>query len=226
MNPGQVIRLKWSLRKYLRRHHIPEVPKMNPAVPVWGKAAQLNSIRCCGSRDRKVLAAKLAELTPAGKVRAGIVAGYKSIVGAKEGGTLQRAIAKFWHISAREPWCAETAGYVLKELAGYLGPMPSNGAFVPSYEELARRKNIIVAPRYALPGMLVSFVWSGPKGVGRGQHIGALIKSGILRHTIAFSPITAEGNAGGPGGDAVRIETRYWYQINLVMDYAQLQPAK
>ena len=221
-----VIALKWKLRKWLRRHHVEEKPKMNPAIPVWGKAAQLNSIRCCGSRDKNVLAAKLAELTPAGKVRAGVVAGYKSIVGAKEGGKLQRAIASFWHISSRLPWCAETAGYVLKKLAGYRGPMPSNPAYVGSYEELAHRKNIIVAPRYALPGMLVSFVWSGRKGVGRGDHIGALIKSGILRHTIAFSPITAEGNAGGAGGDAVRIETRYWYQINLVMDYAQLQPAK
>ena len=221
-----VIALKWKLRKYLRRHHIPEIPKMNPAVPVWGKNAQLLSLKVCGSRDKNVLAAKLAVLTPAGKVRAAVVTGYKSIVGAKEGGKLQRAIAAFWRISSREPWCAETAGYVLKKLAHYLGPMPSNPAYVGSYEELAHRKNIIVAPRYALPGMLVSFVWSGRKGVGRGQHIGALIKSGILRHTIAFNPITAEGNAGGAGGDAIRIETRYWYQINLVMDFAQLQPHK
>ena len=217
------IALKWQLRKYLRRHHIPEVPKMNPAGPVWGKSAQLLSLKVCGSRDKAACAAKLAELTPAGKVRAGVVAGYKSIVGAKEGGTLQKAIAKFWHISDREPWCAETAGYVLKVLAHYLGVMPQNPAYVPSYEELAKAKNVLVAPRYALPGMLVSFVWSGPKGAGRGQHIGALIKTGLIKHTIAFSPITAEGNAGGAGGDAVRIETRYWYQINCVMDYAQLQ---
>ena len=218
-----VIALKWKLRKWLRRHHIAEVPKMNPAIPRWGKNAQLLSLTVCGSRDKAMLAAKLAETTPASKLRAGIVKGYQSIMGAKEGGAIQRAIARFCGISAREPWCAETFWYVAKKLAGYNGPAPDNIAFVPAWELFAKAKGIIVAPRYALPGMGCTFVWSGPKGVGRGMHIGTLVKTGIVRHVIRFSPITDEGNAGGAGGDAVREVTRFWYQINVCFDLGRLQ---
>jgi hypothetical protein len=218
-----VVKVKWDLRKYLRRHHIPEVPKMNPAIPRWGKNAQLLSLKVCGSRDIKVCAAKLAEATPASRLRAGIVHGYQTIMGAKEGGAIQRAIARFCGISTREPWCAETFWYVAKKLAGYDGPAPDNIAFVPAWELFAKAHDIIVAARYALPGMGCTFVWSGTKGVGKGMHIGTFVKTGILKHTIRFNPRTDEGNAGGAGGDAVREVVRYWWQINVVFDIGQLQ---
>jgi len=213
------IQVKWALRKYLRRHHITEQPKMNPAIPTWGKAAKANAKRICGSTEMTACWAKVNEVTPASRLRNGIVHGYHSIMGAMQGGSVQRAIAAFCGLSDRQPWCAETFWYVAKHLAGYNGPRPENIAFVPAWELFAEKHHILVAPRYALPGMGCTFVFTGSKGVGRGQHIGVLLKTGILRHKIAYNPTTAEGNAS----DAVRTETRYWWQINTVFDIGRLQ---
>lgn len=219
----KAIQVKWALRKYLRRHHITEQPKMNPLVPTWGKAAQANSKRFCGSTEMSACVAKLTEQTPASRLRNGIVHGYMSIMGSKEGGAVQKAIARWCGISDREPWCAETFTWVARVKAGYKGPLPANPYFVPSWEDFCARHGLIVDQRAALPGDGVTFVWSGPHGVGRGAHIGCIVKTGLLRHTIAVNPITAEGNAGGPGGDAVRLETRYRWNVNTVFDLARLQ---
>ena len=214
---------KWALRKALRRHHLIEQPKMNPLLPTWGKAARANSKRFCGSAEMAACIAKLTEQTPASRLRNGLVHGYMSIMGSKEGGTVQKAIARWCGISDREPWCAETLTWVAKVKAGYDGPLPVNPYFVPAWEEFAARRGLIVDQRDALPGDVVTFVWAGPHGVGRGEHIGIIVKTGLVRHTIAVNPITAEGNAGGPGGDAVRLETRFRWNLNTVFDLGRLQ---
>jgi hypothetical protein len=210
--------------------HPIEVPPISTRNPVWGKGKQTLAWRISGRFLKHADAHKTQELcdllfplTKAQKLRRGIVAGYQSIMGAKEGGSVQKAIAKFLGISDREPWCAETAWYVLKKLAGFNGNGPMNKAYVPSWELWAKQLGIVVARRNWLPGMYVTFVWNGVKKVGTGNHIGVLVKTGVLRHVVRFNPITAEGNAGGPGGDAVREEVRYFWQINMVFDPARLQ---
>lgn len=204
--------------------------KMSRA-PFWGGAAKKNFYRLSqhvkgleyAPRPTQQLARLLFPLTPAQKLRARIVAGYHSILGAVEGGATQRAIAKFCGLSRLEPWCAETLYYVLKKLAGYNGPMPDNPYYVPAWELFAKTKGILVPFRKGLPGMGITFVWDGRRGVGNGDHIGILVKRTLLKAHIVLNPTTSEGNASSPKGDAVIITTRYWWQVNVIFDPAQLQ---
>lgn len=217
---------------YLKANDL-TVPKLSTTSPVWGRGKKQAAWRVSGhafgsyraaTQKTQYLCDLLFLLTPAQTLRRAIIAGYHSILGAKEGGSVQKAIAAFCHISAREPWCAETAWYVLKKLAGYNGPAPVNIAYVPSWEAFAQSHGILIARRNARPGMYVTFCWDGKRAVGGGDHIGILHKTGIVRHTIRANPITDEGNASGPGGvDAVVETTRYWWQVNCVMDPAKLQ---
>jgi hypothetical protein len=224
-----VVTLKTEMKAYAIAHKL-VLPKVMWKSRVWGKGAKTLAWRVTGymhptkQTDSLPLTwAMFHPPTPAEALRQRIVAGYVSILGAREGGTIQHAIAKFCGISDREPWCAETLKYVLQKLAGYNGPMPDNPAYVPSWELFAKAKNILVSFRDALPGMAATMVWSGAHGIAKGQHIGVLVKCGLMRHTIQFSALNAEGNAGGAGGDAVREVTRWWFQYNVIFDVAKLQ---
>jgi hypothetical protein len=143
-------------------------------------------------------------------------------MGALEGGSVQRQIAKWCGLSHDEPWCAETWWWVHVTKAGFNGPRPSNPFYVPTVELWAQAHKIIVRFRDALPGMSVTFVWDGKRGVGLGDHIGTLVKTGVFKHTIAHNPRVAAGNANG-SPDAVKVETFYWWQINIIFDPARLQ---
>jgi hypothetical protein len=94
---------------------------------------------------------------------------------------------------------------------------------VKSWELFAEEHGLIVKFANALPGMGVTYVWDGKRGVGNGDHIGTIVKTGIVRHVIQENPLAAEGNTGGPAGDMVAEKTRYWWQINVIFDLAKLQ---
>jgi cell wall-associated NlpC family hydrolase len=149
-----------------------------------------------------------------------MVAHYQSLLGVSTGSATQRAVEAFAGEARDAPWCASFFWYVTSKLSGYNGPRPSNVAYVPAWEDFARARGILRSRRNALPGMAVTFVWQGPHGVGRGDHIGIILKPGLLTQSVLF---TDEGNAGSPG--RVRQETRYWWQVNTVFDLAQLQHA-
>ena len=224
-----IVQLKKEMRAYAVKHGIVEKPRMI-LVARWGKAARQLAWRVSGhmhptqqSDARGVLWAMFHPPSPAAALRQRIVAGYLSILGAKEGGTVQHAIAKFCGIPARLPWCAETFWYVCKSLAGYNGPRPLYIESVKSWELFAEEHGLIVKFTNALPGMAVTYVWDGKRGVGNGDHIGTIVKTGIVRHVIQENPLAAEGNTSGPAGDLVAEKTRYWWQINVIFDLAKLQ---
>lgn len=215
---------------YAKKHNL-TVPRLSTVNPAWGRGKKQLAWRVSGhafgaknaaTQKTQTLCDILFPLTPAQKIRRAIVAGYNSIMGAKEGGAIQKAIAAFNHISDREPWCAETWWYVLRKLAGFNGPPPSNTAYVPTIELWAQAHGIIVKFSDALAGMSVTFCWDGKRQVGGGDHIGTLVKTGILKHTISYNPRVAAGNASG-SPDAVKVETFYWWQINVIFDPARLQ---
>jgi hypothetical protein len=207
-------------------------PICSTVNPAWGggkrKLAWRVSAHAFGEKNASAqktarLCSLLFPLTPAQKLRERIVAGYRSILGAVEGGAIQRKIAKWCGLSRFEPWCAETWWYVLKELAGFNGPAPDNPYFVPSVELWAQKHGIIVPFRKGLAGMSITFVWDGKRKIGTGDHIGTLVKRTLLKAHILINPRTSEGNASSPKGDAVIITTRYWWQVNCIFDPAKLQ---
>ena len=152
--------------------------------------------------------------------RAKVVAGYESIMGAKEGGTLQKLIAKFCGIASSVAWCGATLWYVLVKKAGYKGELPPNPLFVPSWELWAQEKGILVKFKDAKAGMQLTFKWNGKRRIGTGDHIGVIIKPGILRHKIVYNPVTAGGNES----NMVKQSRKFWWQVNTVFDVSKLQP--
>jgi len=216
--------------EYLKKHGL-TVPRLSTTNPVWGRGKKQAAWRVSGhafgakraaTGKTQALCDLLFPLTPAEKLRHGVLAGYHSIMGAKEGGSVQRAIAKWCGLSHNEPWCAETWWWVHVVKAGFKGPHPSNPYYVPTVELWAQAHRLIVRFRDALPGMSVTLVWDGKRGVGRGDHIGVLVKTGILRHIVSYNPRVAAGNANG-SPDAVKTETFYWWQVNVIFDPAKLQ---
>jgi hypothetical protein len=89
--------------------------------------------------------------------------------------------------------------------------------------ESATFAGILVPFRKGLPGMGITFVWDGKRGIGRGDHIGILVKRTLLKAHILVNPRTGEGNASSAKGDAVIITTRYWWQVNTIFDVGRLQ---
>lgn len=216
--------------EYLEKHDL-TVPALSTTNPYWGKGKKQAAWRVTthaemhpATQKTQQLCDFLFPLTPAQKLRRGIVAGYKSLVGVREGSAKQKAIAAFCGLSWTQPWCAETAWYVLRHEAGFAGNGPANRAYVPSWELWAKSKGLLVDHSKALAGMYITFRWDGGKGVGTGNHIGIITQPGLMRHTVQFSVGTTEGNTGGYSGvDGVYTEKRWWYQTNCIIDPARLQ---
>ena len=222
------LQTKEAMAKYLALHHVP-VAKW-ARTEAWGSAAQTNAWRVSthaglhpSTQKTQMLCNLLFPLNVHQQFRARMESAYDALLGTKEGSATQKAIAQFCGLSDREPWCAETFWYCAKAKAGYNGPRPDNIAYVPSWEMFAKAHDLIVPRSSWLPGMGVTFVWDYARYVGSGDHIGVLGEPTDVGHSITYGTVTHEGNAGGPGGDAVRQEVRPYSVINLVFDLSRLQ---
>ena len=222
--------VKKALAAYCEVHYIP-VPAWTP-TEAWGTGARTMAWRVsthAGLHPSDLKTQALCDLLfppdSREKFRRRLESAYDALLGTKEGSAAQLAIARFCGLSAREPWCAETFWTCAKRDAGYNGPRPENIAYVPLWELFAKAHSIIVPNRSLwLPGMGVTFAWtSAAHYVGGGNHIGILGEPSDLGHNIKFGVVTHEGNAGGPGGDAVRQEVRPYSCISVVFDLARLQ---
>ena len=221
---------KYALRKWARAHNVPVpvgyrpmVPRVGPNCATLLKAVQKRAkIKQTGKFDD----ATLNLLYPSRKAeqfRKAVVAGYDKMKGSTVGGYWWKQIVAFAGLSgtaARSEWCAATWQFVLKKSAGYNGPMPSNRNYVPDIEEFAKAHGIIVPFAKAKPGMTITFIWSGGRGVGNGDHIGIVLHNFGLAHQIA----TWEGNTGSPA--EITHCWRAWYNVNTVSDMSKLLKEK
>ena len=219
---------KEHMAAYLKKHNVPVHPWVDNDS--WGEGAQVNAWRVSTHAHlhpsaQKTLALVNLLFPPDAHqlFRRRLESAYDALLGTKEGSAKQKAIAAYCGLSDREPWCAETFTYAAHE-AGYAGPWPSNRAYVPAWEMFARAHDLIVPRSSWLPGMGITFVWDFKHYVGSGDHIGCLSDDGEHGVHIKYGTNvpTDEGNAGGPGGDAVRSEVRPIECVNVVFDLARL----
>lgn len=221
-------RLKHRMKAYAVDHHLEIPPGFDPDTDVFGDGAKKLAWRVSGDlvahkrmksqtdRPQPLWDFFFPQATPSA-FRSRLVHAYDHLNGVTYGSTRQREIAAFCGIPWTLPWCAATFWFAAKHEAGYNGPHAENVAFVPSWETFAQAHGLIVPFRAALPGMAVTFCWDGRRYVGSGDHIGIIDEPSTYGSKLTVA--TDEGNASG----AVRQETRYWSNINLVFDIAKLQ---
>jgi hypothetical protein len=220
------IKDKRQLRKWCRKHKVPILKGYRVLVPRNGPVCQkqlgLMQEKAHIERSERFDQETLDVLYPGRKqrrFRKEVVNGYKHMVGSGVGSYWWRRIVAYAGLHgslAREEWCGATWRFVLHFFAGYDGPWPANPNYVPDIETFARDRHILVARSEARSGMTLTYVWSGQKGIGRGQHVG------VLGHNYGFfhSLLTFGGNEGSP--PEVRRSWHLWSSVNTVSDTARL----
>ncbi len=124
-------------------------------------------------------------------------------LGSNSGPRIDDAL-RFCGLGPGSPWCAAMVSLWLHEMK-YAGPWPALKAFVPSWEEMAKAKGLVVAKTSARRGDIVTFQFdSDPQG----DHIG-LVRGPWQGGTLP----TIEGNTG----DGVKRHRRTPAQVKTVI---------
>jgi hypothetical protein len=124
-------------------------------------------------------------------------------LGSNSGPRIDEAL-KFCGLKSGEPWCAAMVSLWLHEMK-YAGPWPTDKGYVPSWEDMARAKGLVVPKADVRRGDIVTFQFdSDPQG----DHIG-LARGAWEGGTLP----TIEGNTE----DGVRTHLRTVAQVHMVI---------
>jgi hypothetical protein len=124
-------------------------------------------------------------------------------LGSNSGPRIDDAL-RFCGLAPGQPWCAAMVSLWLHEMK-YAGPWPTSKGYVPSWEDMARAKGLVVPKTSVRRGDIVTFQFdSDPQG----DHIG------LARGTWENGTLpTIEGNTG----DGVKRHRRTPAQVKTVI---------